>query len=203
MRKRLGNITQLQDLLFGDRAKEYDRKLKQYERRINFLEENSQKLESSLMEGLEELETKLTHQINLVANSLEKKVRYLDLVNKEERQKTKQEIDRITQQASDNLSYLQDNIKNQNNNLKTEINAAKTELEREIKSIRQQINNKLDSSLAELSTGKVSRSDLAEVLFELCLKLKDPETELELPENRVIQTHADLILPEEKSTLTN
>ena len=43
--------------------------------------------------------------------------------------------------------------------------------------MKQQVLEKLESNLSDLSTNKVSRTDLAEVLFELCLKLKSKDAE--------------------------
>ena len=43
MRKRLGNITQLQDILFGEQVEEYDRKLAEFDRRLIDLDSNQKK----------------------------------------------------------------------------------------------------------------------------------------------------------------
>ena len=61
--------------------------------------------------------------------------------------------------------------------------------------------DKLESNLATLSSDKVSRGDLAEVLFDLCLKLKGTNTNLELPEGdfdsqSVEKIDTDLVLRE-------
>ena len=43
IRKRLGNITQLQELLFGEQIDEYNFKLEQYQQKLNQLEANTQR----------------------------------------------------------------------------------------------------------------------------------------------------------------
>ncbi|MEO1671328.1 MAG: hypothetical protein AAFR77_11165, partial [Cyanobacteria bacterium J06631_2] len=45
---------------------------------------------------------------------------------------------------------------------------------------KQELLTKLESSLSELTTAKISRSDLAEILFELCLNLKGQENPTEM-----------------------
>ncbi len=197
MREKLGNVKQLQELLFGEQIKEYNQKFDSYYDRINYIESNYKNSQVVLGERLKELEKRLTAQIDLAINSLEKKIQYLNLTSKEEGQQIKQNLDLISQQTRNSIDYLQDSIKNQNNNLKSEIAQTKTALDGEIGLLKQQITDKLNSSLSELSTGKVSRSDLAEVLFELCLKLKDPDISFETPEKEEANHQINMILPEE------
>jgi len=180
IRKKLGNITQLQDLLFGEQTKEYNQRLDSYSQRLDRLEEDYKKSQLLLDERLEQLEDKLADQISLAINSLEKKIQYLNINHKEEQQKIKQDINSCSQQIDRDTNYIRDSIKTQSKNLKIEIAESKTALNQEIILLKKQINNKLDSSLTELSQGKISRNDLAEVLFELCLKLKEPNSDSEI-----------------------
>jgi hypothetical protein len=191
IRKRLGNITQLQELLFGEQIKAYNQKLDLHQQQLERLEGNYHELQLVMEERLAQLENQLTQQINLLTNSLEKKVQYLNLANQEEQQKTKKKLDSVFQQAEDNINYFQDSIKTQNSNFKTEIATSKIALEQEIRLLKQQITDKLDSSLSTLSTSKISRHDLAEILFELCLKLKEPNLDSQVSESQVISAPID------------
>ncbi|MGD1921492.1 MAG: hypothetical protein ACFCAD_22940 [Pleurocapsa sp.] len=199
IRQKLGNITQLQELLFGEQTREINLKFDSYGDRLSHLESNYQKLQLVLDERFEELENKLVQQINLATNSLEKKIHYLNLTSKEEHQKIKADLDFISQQSSDRIDHLQGSIKQQNNNLKVEINQSRAALDEEMNLLKQQITDRLNSSLAELSTGKVSRNDLAEVLFELCLKLKEPDIALAIIEGEEADYQTDEKLPEEQN----
>ena len=91
MRKRLGNITQLQDLLFGEQINQYNHKLEQYNQRLNHLEANSQKFQLFIEERMAQLENKLLHKINAIANSLERKIKYVNLTAQEEHSKIQQQ----------------------------------------------------------------------------------------------------------------
>ena len=77
IRKRLGNINQLQELLFGEQIDEYNLKLKQYDQKLNQLEANNQRFQLVIDERITQLENRLLQRINSVANSLEKKIKYL------------------------------------------------------------------------------------------------------------------------------
>ena len=200
MRAKLGNITQLQELLFGEQTKEYNQKFDSYCDRLNQLETNYQKLQLVMDERFKKLENKLIQQINLANNSLEKKAQYLSVNTKKEQQQIKEELNIFSQQSRDSIDYLQESLKTQNTNLKAEITQAKIATDREIYLLKQQVTDKLNSSLTELSAGKVSRHDLAEVLFELCLKLKEPDTALEekQEESNNQPTDTDIALPEKQ-----
>ncbi|HEY9771880.1 MAG TPA: hypothetical protein V6C71_25840 [Coleofasciculaceae cyanobacterium] len=205
MRKRLGNITQLQDLLFGEQINQYNHKLEQYNQRLNHLEANSQKFQLLIEERMAQLENKLLHKINAIANS-QRKIKYVNLTAQQEQSKIQQQLDTLSQHSYENIDFLQNSLNAKANSLKMEIAQSKSASDQDLQLLKQQIFEKLESSLTELSTNKVSRGDLAEVLFELCLKLKKTDANLELPESVAddkseqseFDTHADLMLPETK-----
>lgn len=203
MRKRLGNITQLQELLFGEQIEEYDHKLEQYNQRLDLLESESRKFQLVIEDSLRNLETRLLDKINLVVDAWEKKLQYYSINAQEEQSKTKQDIEAVSQQGYDNIDFIQNSLNVTTSNLRKEINQSKVSLDRDLQSFKQEIFEKLESNLAELSTGKVSRSDLADVLFDLCVKLKGQDIQgikqnidFELEEANANSTHVDLILPE-------
>lgn len=201
MRERLSNITQLQELLFGEQIDEYNHQLEQHNRRLNHLEANSEKFQFAIEERIDKLESNLLDKINSIANSLEKKIKYLSLTTKEEQSKIQQEIDRLSQHSYDNIDFLQNSLNSHVSSLKTEITQTKAASERDLQLLKQKISEKLESNLSDLSSNKVSRADLAEVLFELCLKFKTAEADFELPDTEDPEensTQVDLMLPESK-----
>ncbi len=205
IRKRLGNITQLQELLFGEKLDEYNQKLEQHNQKLNHLEANSQKFQFAIKEQIDQLENKLIHRINSLANSLERRIKYLDISAQKEQSRLQQELNTVSKHSQENIDFLQNSINANTNNLKTEIIQAKSALDRDVQLLKQQIFEKLESNLSELSSNKVSRGDLAEVLFEICLKLKSSDVDIELSKSqdeREIsesnQAYTDLMLPETK-----
>ncbi len=203
IRKRLGNITQLQELLFGEQIDEYNQKLEQHNQKLNQLATNSQKFQLVIEKRINQLEKDLINKINSVANSLERKIQYLNLDTKGEQNKIRQELDKIWQHSSENIDFLQNSLNANSSSLKTEITQTKSTLDRDMQLLKQQILEKLESNLSELSTNKVSREDLAEVLFELCLKLKGTDVDIELSKSQdeqeilsAHQAHTDLMLTE-------
>ena len=208
IRKRLSNITQLQDILLGDKIDEYNDKFEQYNQRLDSLETNSQKFRLVVEERITQLERKLSSEIDLIVNSLEKKLKYLNSTAKEEQVRLQQELYSLSENNHKNIDFLQNSLNANTNSLKTEITQAKSALERDMQLLKQQVLEKLESNLTQLATSKVSREDLAEVLFELSLELrgaKKTEGNLQLPNSELAQglpeeprTDLDLILPESK-----
>lgn len=208
IRKRLSNITQLQDILLGDKIDEYNQKFEQYSDRLNSLETSSQKFKLVVEERITQLEQKLISKIDSMANSLEKKIKYLNSTTKEEQIKLQQELYSLSESNHKNVDFLQHSLNANTNSLKAEITQSKSALERDMQMLKQQVLEKLESNLTQLDTDKVSRKDLAEVLFELSLELRGTKTtkhNLELsngestPElSNEHSTDLDLILPESK-----
>ena len=201
MREKLSNITQLQELLFGEQIEEYDRKLEQHNQRLNQLEANSEKFQFVVEERINRLESNLLEKLNSIANSLERKIKYLSLTTKEEQSKIRQELNVVSQHSHDNMDFLQNSLNTHTNSLKTQITESKADLDRDLQLLKQQISEKLESNLSDLSSNKVSRTALAEALFELCLKLKGEGVELSNAEDPAENpTQVDLMLPETNNT---
>lgn len=204
MRKRLGNISQLQDLLFGEQIDEYNCQIEQHNRQLDRLKTNLQKFQLVTEERIEQLENKLSQKIDSLANSFEKKLKYLNFTSQEKYQKVQYELDSLSKHSYENLDLLQNCLNANTNSLRAEINQSKSAVDRDLQLLKQQILDKLEFNLATLSTDKVSRGDLAEVLFELCLKLKGKDVNLDLPEgDRDSQSSekdvgTDFMLPETK-----
>ncbi len=203
IRKRLSNITQLQDILLGDKIDEYDNKFEQYNKRLDSIETKARKCELVTEERITQLEHHLSSRIDSIANSLEKKIKYLNSTTKEEQAKLHQDLDNVSQNNHKNIDFLQNSLNANTNSLKTEITQAKSALERDMQLLKQQVLEKLESNLTELATDKISRQDLAEVLFELSLELRGTKHNLNLPESKLMpglsekhQLDTDLILPE-------
>ena len=202
MRQRLGNISQLQELLFGEQIERYNGQIEQHNRQLERLETNLQKFQLVTEEQIQQLENRLSQKIDSIASSFEKKVKYLNFKTQEKHQQIEQELESLSKHSYENIDLLHNSINANTNSLKADINQSKAAVDEDLKLLKQQILDKLESNLAILSSDKVSREDLAEVLFELCLKLKGADTNLELPEGidsqSVEKIDSDLMLPENK-----
>jgi hypothetical protein len=203
IRKKLGNINQLRELLFGDQIEQYNSRLEQYHQRLDSLETDIKKSQVAIEAHLAQLEKKLFEQINSVASTLEKRTKYYTLKAQEEQHKLQQELDTLSQYSHENIDLLQQSLNSKTNSLKIEIAQSKSDLDRELTLFKQQFLTKLEANLAELTTNKISRADLAEVLLELSLKLqKNADLNLanlkDIAASEKDSSQTNLMLPETK-----
>ncbi|MDJ0649989.1 MAG: hypothetical protein QNJ60_14945 [Xenococcaceae cyanobacterium MO_188.B19] len=205
MRRKLGNITQLRELLFGEQIEEYERKFDQSFQHLNQLSTEVKQLEGKFIEfradmrqQLHNLENNLSREISSAVDSLEKKIQYLNLNTRSETKRLHQEIQEVAQSTDQSIEEVTDNLKSQTKYLKDELSQTRNDLEKESQSLKQQLTEKIEKNLVELTDGKVSRTDLAEVLFELCLKIKGTNMVSEAQENGGEKIATELLLPNEK-----
>ena len=213
MRQKLGNITQIRELLFGEQIEEYDRQFAQSQKQIAKLELVLQELNSNLEsfkteveDNLSQLKNSLSEEINLAVDSVEKKLKYLSVNTYNEIGKVSQEIDTKTQRNFQKIELTTDHLNSQIKHLKDEANYSKETIEKDIVNLKKQLSDTIEKNLSELTDVKVSRSDLAEVLFELCLKIKGQDASYNAIESssngKIDEMDGELLLLEETSHQT-
>lgn len=197
MRKRLGNVTQLRDLLLGEKIEEYEANFVQNSQRLDKLESSLIKFQSGVNDRLNKMQESLSKEINRSVDSLQKKIQYLSLTTHEETNKLKQEIEVKSRTAFQNIDTLQNSLRSETSYLKDELFQTRNTLGEDLQDLKQQVLEKLEGNLSELAENKVSRADLAEVLFELCLKVKGSDFVPSLKEATDNRMKTEFILPEE------
>lgn len=180
IRKRLGNITQLQELLLGDKIDEYNYKLQEYQLKIDALATKLEDSQTTIDKRLSQLESKLLRKIELVVNTVDKRQKYDRAQSQSEQHKLQQEIDTISSYSHENIDFLRRKINDNTNSLKLDISQSKSDLTRELSLFRQHITSQINRDLTQLTERKISRTDLADVLFDLCLELKETDKNLGL-----------------------
>lgn len=205
IRKRLGNLSQLQELLFGEKTRQYDSQLAEYRQRFDKLESALLTWQSTIDQRLTLLENSLHQKIDSAIDVLEKKIKYISVTTDEETSKIKEEITSLEKANEETINEIKNSLNAQNHNLKTEIKQTKTTLDQDIQGLKLQLSDKIAENFAELTTDTVSRHDLAEMLFELCLKIKKADSVSQLPATDDHLSHnnndgvpADFLLPPEE-----
>ena len=196
LRERLGNVSQLRDILLGDKIEEYEASFAQNSQRLDSLESSLIKFQSEVHDRLSKMQDSLSREINAAVDSLEKKITYLSLTTHEETNKLKQEIEAKSSNAFQSIDTLQNKLRSETSYLKDELFQTRNTLGEDLQNLKQQVLEKLESNLSELTENKVSRIDLAEILFELCLKVKGSDFVPRLQEANENQMETKLILPE-------
>ncbi len=193
MRERLGNIGQIRDLLFGSQMRDYEKRFQSLESQISELLSFKQEIQ----EKLDKTHDSLNKEIVAVGDSLEKRLKYLSLTTHEEFNKINQDRSELKQKTSVNLADLSKVVNSQFKNIKEELNQTQTKVDTDIDNLKKNIFEALEKQISSLKEVKVSRDDLAEVLFELCIKVKGTDFVPDLKEAMDSQT--DFLLPEQQA----
>jgi ATP-dependent exoDNAse (exonuclease V) beta subunit len=196
MRDRLGNIDQIRDLLFGQKIDDYERRFDQTTQRLNNLETQLIDFQEETKNQLSQLQSSLTKDLKATVDALEKKLRYLTLTTQEDLVQLQQDLKKTDQALSQQLEGLNKSVNETTSNISEELAASRDKLTKELQTLKNQVFEEIEKNVSSLSQGKVSRVDLAEFLFDLCLKVKgsevgdqdsvtgDLKTEYFLPEQR-------------------
>ncbi len=201
MRRRLGNLTQIRELLFGEQIENYDNRFQKYQKQLEDIESNLQALESNLAQfkldqkhRIDQLQNELSSEIRTAINSLDKKLQYLSLNTSNEVAKINKNIEARTQKNTQIIDSFAKKFDTQNQNLKAEVHLTRTNLEKDLVSLKQELLQLLEHDLSDLTKNKVSRHELADLLFEVCIKIKGTDVKANSTNDNK-EMKAELILP--------
>ncbi|NET33038.1 MAG: hypothetical protein F6K19_13635 [Cyanothece sp. SIO1E1] len=179
LREQLGNIDQIREILFGPEIRASSNRLEQIETRLSVLKQE-------VHDRTEEMKQVLSTEIKAEFEALEKKVKTLNLKDNEEKVEIRQQIDRISKQLASNVDVLNETIDQQTTSLRNDFLASRDKLQDDFRGLRKQVSEEMERRIAILTEAKVARGDMAEMLFELGLRLKGSESSL----LRQLQNHA-------------
>ena len=189
MRERLGNIDQIRDILFGDRSREYDR-------RFNQLESELASLRHQTTEQLESLRTVLTTDLKTAIDAMEKKLQYVNASLDEDSEDLRNQLRTVESRLSSNFVVAEKSLKGQVRNIEEELSETRTRLDGELADLRSQILDELQRRSQQLQGEKLSRTDLADILFDVCMQVKGKDSQAQESQNANPER---LILPERQN----
>ena len=194
MRERLGNLEQIRELLFGQKIRDYDLFTEECHHRLNRLESDLSVFQNEVRNQLVEIQNTLTEEIHTATDSLEKKLQYLNLSSQENLSTLQTQLDYDSGEAIKKINALQQLLAERSDGLEGKITEDRQKLGEELQELRVLVFDTIDREFSQIKDNKLSRSDLAEVLFELCLKIKGSESSQELKE-----APGEFLLPEHAS----
>ncbi|MEM6502317.1 MAG: hypothetical protein AAF685_10820 [Cyanobacteria bacterium P01_C01_bin.89] len=142
-------------------------------------EENREDLQQQLsalmkkLSGSEEALKQLFYaEVKGVVESTDKKI--LTLAQKEERERAEigEQINALGNRLNGNLSNLNDSLDRQTTTLRDDMLAGRNKLQGDLNELRSTLINELDKRMSSMTDSKLARDDMAEMLFELGLRLK-------------------------------
>ena len=189
MRERLGNIDQIRDIIFGAQLREYDNRFDKIDSELSMMQQDMQT-------RLEQIKTVLSGEMRAAVDSFEKKIKSITLNTQEESADLRQQIDRVNRKFSSSIEALDEAIDNQTSSLREEVSQTRDRLSEESRTLKTQVFEELDRRFSMLRDVKVSRDDMAEILFELGMRLKGTEFVPELKGVTDNKLNSDFLLPE-------
>jgi exonuclease VII large subunit len=165
LRDQLGNIDQIREILFGSQ-------IRQYGDRVEQVEASLADLEQEMRDRTEGLKQSLSAQIQSAVEGLEQALKSIKLQDAKDKADTRQQLDYVNKRLSSNVETLDRVIDKQADTLRSEFSSSQQKLRDELKALREQFLTELESRSSTLTNDKVAREEIAEMLFELGLKLK-------------------------------
>ncbi|MEZ2226823.1 MAG: hypothetical protein ACBR12_04325 [Microcoleus sp.] len=189
MRERLGNIDQIRDIIFGAQLREYDNRFDKIDSDLSMMQQDMQA-------RIEQVKTVLSGEMRAAVDSFEKKIKSITLNTQEESADLRQQIDRVNRKFSSSIEALDEAIDNQTTSIRDELSQTRERLSEETRTLKTQVFEELDRRFSMLREVKVSRDDMAEILFELGMRLKGTEFVPELKGVTDNKLNNEFLLPE-------
>jgi vacuolar-type H+-ATPase subunit I/STV1 len=130
----------------------------------------------------EELQDSIGAELDELAENADKRFKVIQMRDGEEKLEIRQQLDLLSKRITGNLEVLDENLEKQTSALHTSLQTTQTKFNEELSDLRTQVFEELERYCSMLSQVKVSRDDMAELLFELGLRLKGSEFVPELSE---------------------
>jgi uncharacterized phage infection (PIP) family protein YhgE len=130
----------------------------------------------------DELEESLGEEIDQAVETLEQRLKVLSTKDEEEKFELRQQIDSVNKKLTHQVEALDEALDSQTTNLREDFLASRDKLQGDLDDLRSQIFEELERYVSLLTEVKISKDDMAELLFELGLRLKGTEFVPELQE---------------------
>ncbi len=173
MRERIGNIDLIRDIIFGSKLQEYDT-------RLDKLESYLPLVEKEIGDRIEQVKADCLTELRASVNSLEEKIKSLNLNSQKDNADIRQLIDRSYKNFSHSLESIDKTVGSQTSSIRKELSETREKLQEDTRHLKAQIFDELERRFSTLTDAKLARNDMAEILFELGLRIKKAEFTPEL-----------------------
>ncbi|NEQ97107.1 MAG: hypothetical protein F6K30_10340, partial [Cyanothece sp. SIO2G6] len=141
----------------------------------NQIRQQVEGLTKRLSSNMAEVKQELSAEVKDAIETLDKKLKAVSLKDQEEKAEITQQVSLLSKRLSSSMANLDETVNGQVTSLRNDLLASREKLQDDILTLRQQIYDALDQRITTLTSSKVAREDLAELLFELGLRLKGTE----------------------------
>jgi DNA anti-recombination protein RmuC len=175
MYEKLGNIDQIRDIIFGAQLREYNG-------RFEKIESDLLSMHQELLDRINEVRTSHSTELRVAVEALDKKLKTLQTSTDEERQDLRAQIERTHRKSSASFDKLNGDLEAATTSIRDDLSETKAKMQEDMRGLRTYVQEELDRRLSAIGNMKISRDDMAEILFELGMRLKGTEFVPELEE---------------------
>ncbi len=169
LRKRLGNIDQIRDLLFGSKLAEYEERFQQQTQKLEQIETRLTDLETETVDRLNLLRSDLSNELQIGLERLTSQVNDLQLSNTAHSHRSQL----IEQRCAQDIDSIKQSLTDQTQFLKKDLMQTRQQMQEEMVKLSEKLTQAIYSEVSNLYHTKLTQVDLADILFEICLKLKN------------------------------
>ena len=123
----------------------------------------------------DEIKNSVFKELKIEVENFDKKLKTLTEKDNQEKVDLRQQINHLTKRITTNIKSLDESIDQQTSSLREELMSSRSKIQEDILSLRNQVFEELERRFNVLTESKMARDDLAELLFELGLRLKGTE----------------------------
>lgn len=189
MRERLANIEQIRDIIFGSNIRDFNNRFEKMESDIS-------RLQQEVHDYAQQVKGVFSTEIRATNEAFEKKYKSLSTETKEETAELRQQFERINRKFSNSIESLDQSLDSQTNLIRDELNQTRDGLQEDFRNLKTQVFEQIDKRLSMMGDVKVSKHDMAEILFEMGMKLKGTEFVPQLQEAADTNMYTDVQLLE-------
>lgn len=161
----LGNLSQIRDILFGQQMREFGD-------RFARIEADLAQGRQDMLERIEQVRESMALELRAAIDATDKKFNSLSVETREARADLEQELYRSRDKLSNTLAVLDEALDRQTSSIRTDLLRGQERLQDDMRELKANIVSQLEDYVANLQDAKVSRDAMAELLFEMGVRLK-------------------------------
>ncbi len=132
-------------------------------------------LKKKVNSSSEDTKNTILKQLDTEVDLIEKKIKSFVTKDEDEKIDLRQQIERLNKRVTTNFDNLDEAIDQQVNSLRDDLLSSREKIQEDVLNLRNQIFTELDRRISLLTDVKIAKDDMAELLFELGLRLKGTE----------------------------
>jgi seryl-tRNA synthetase len=162
----VGNMDKIRDILFGNQAKDYEKRFATMEKR---LAQEAGELKEELLKRIDALEIYTKQEIKDINARIKKESNERGDAHKKIQDELKQEVESLNKKIIEG----EENLSKKSTELRDQILAQSKQLSEEILSRYDNASKNMKHTAQELDDAKVNRSDLSGFFLELAMRLSN------------------------------